>query len=390
MDYYWVKKIVNPFSDITPGIILVEEGSIAALSKKPSGLKITEKYEYAIPGFVDIHTHGLAGFDIMDGTKKSLSALAKSHLKAGTTSFLGTTLTAPLPKLGRIIKKGRDYLEANQKRALSGKEADILGFHLEGPWISVPNSCAHNPKHIIGPGSDSESFVEENADCIRMITMDYQGRKSDSFLQTLKNSGIIAACGHDDSRDTLIQRGFKKGISHVTHIYCCTSHFHKRGIDKHLGVAEMALMTEGITVEVIADNHHITRPIWEFITHNKPLEEVIVVSDSIRAAGLPRDREQKLMLEGMEISIRDGVALLPDGSGFAGSVTSLYEMFLILVKKWKVSMQDAVRVTSYNPAKKLGLETQIGEIRRGNAADILFLDKNLVITKILKNGIVVK
>jgi N-acetylglucosamine-6-phosphate deacetylase len=387
MDYYWVKNIVTPFSVITPGVILVEDGIITALSENPSGLKVKKKYEYAIPGFVDIHTHGSNNLDVMDGTKKALSGLAAYHLKTGTTSFLGSTLTAPLSRLDKILKKGREYLVANEKKSANGKEASLLGFHLEGPWLSIKNVCAHNPAYIIKPDTESLKFIEKYADCVQMVTMDYQGTKTDAFLGALRKNGIIAACGHDDTTDNQIRQGFKKGISHVTHIYCCASGFHKRKTRKHLGVTEMALMTHGISVEVIADNYHITRSFWDFITHNKPLDEIIVVSDTIRISGLPLKKEKKIMMEGIEITIKDGAAMLPDESGFAGSITNLYQMFLIMVKQWKVPIPDAVQVTSYNPAKKLGLQGRIGEIKRGGAADIVFLDKNLSITKILKNGI---
>ena len=390
MDYYWAKNIVTPFSLITPGVICVEDGIISAVSETPSGLKIKDKYEYAIPGFVDIHTHGSNNFDIMDATKKAFSGLARYHLRTGTTSFVGSTLTAPLSKLEKVLVKGRDYLPDNRQKVERGSEATILGFHLEGPWLSYQNACAHNPEHIIKPNVESRRFIEKHADVIRMVTLDYQAMETDAFLETLNENGIVAACGHDYTTDNLIKQGFERGISHVTHIYCCASTFHKRKTRKYLGVTEMALMTDGITVEVIADNYHITRYFWDFIVHNKSVDQIIVVSDTIRVSGISSGEEKKIMMEGIEVTVRDGVALLPDGSGFAGSVTSLYEMFLILVKQWNVPIQEAVQVTSYNPARKIGMHGKIGEIRKGNVADILFLDKKFNIAKILKNGIKVR
>ena len=149
----------------------------------------------------------------------------------------------------------------------------------------------------------------------------------------------------------------------------------------------MGLMTEGVKVEVIADGKHITKYFWDFIRHNKKVDDIIIVSDSMRCAGLPAGPDKKYKLGEIDVMIDDGVAWLTDKSAFAGSVATMYSNFKMLVNKWDVNLRDAVRMTSYNQALLLNLAGTVGEIKPERDADFLLLDKDLNLQKIIKSGI---
>ena len=145
-------------------------------------------------------------------------------------------------------------------------------------------------------------------------------------------------------------------------------------------------MTDGVKVEVISDGHHITKFFWDFIVHNKSFDDILIVSDSMRCAGMPEDPEKTYKLGEIDVIVDNGVAWLKDKSAFAGSVATMYSNFRNLVQNWGVDISDAVKITSYNQSRLFNLD-HLGEIKAGRKADILLLDKNLSVCKIIKNGI---
>lgn len=386
MQKYFVKNIVNSDSIHPAAEIVIRNGVISEINQHSRDFSLSDSYHYCIPGFIDMHTHGGDSLDVMDTTFEALSGIARYHLKNGTTSFIASTVTAPLSKIEALLTMGSSFIDLNRVRAQNGEEASLLGFHLEGPWISSKNPGAHNKSHIIKPSLESCRLIKKYADIISMVTFAYNNSSNDEFLHCLIDHDVIAACGHDDTLDADILHGFKKGISHVTHLYSCTSSWQRKNQRKHLGTSEMALMTKGVSVEVIADKHHITKHFWDFISHNKSRDDIIIVSDSIRAAGLPERPGVRYLLGDIEIIIENGVALIPDKSLLAGSVATMYSMFKTLIIEWGISIQDAVQMTSHNQAKKINQLDRIGHISPGRNADMIFLDKDLNIKKILKFG----
>ena len=343
-------------------------------------------YAYAVPGFVDIHTHGGSGHDVMDGTAEALDGIAEHHLRRGTTTFLASTLTAPLPRLRAVLAELRRHRDVGRAQAAQARRADLAGVHLEGPWISRANLGAQNPDHVISADDESLALIREYADMVRMVTFSYHDEKARALLRLLGQNGIIAALGHDETLDTDAREAFDAGVTHLTHAFSCSSSAQRRDGVKHLGSLEMALITPGVTVELILDDRHITRPFWDFVRHNKSPAEILAVSDSTRGAGLPEDPGRTYDLGGISFIVDGGVAWLPDRSSYAGSTTSLLRSFRLLVREWGVPMTDAVALVSANPARKLGLYPQIGSLAQGSRADFLLLAEDLSLMRIVKSG----
>ena len=381
--YFHVKNLVNHDSILRNCRITVEGGYISDIS--PVSVLPEDSYDYALPGFIDIHTHGGDGHELMDNSIQSLEAMSRFYLRNGTTSFLTSTVTDSLTKTEDVLKTVREFLPHNRIASANGMEAECLGVHLEGPWLSRLNLGAQNPDDCIVPASDSLDLMERFSDIIKMVTFSYHTPESENLLKLLVDREIIPACGHDETIDEKILDGFAKGIKVITHIYCVTSSFRRVNGLKHLGTIEMALMTDGVKVEVIADGKHITKYFWDFIRHNKKYDDILIVLDSMRCAGLPEDPDKIYQLGKMDVIVDQGVAWLKDKTAFAGSVATMYSNFRRLVDEWGVNICDAVKITSYNQAKLLGNNT-LGELKTGKKADILLLDETLRIKGVIKSG----
>jgi N-acetylglucosamine-6-phosphate deacetylase len=219
-----------------------------------------------------------------------------------------------------------------------------------------------------------------------MITFSYHYAAADRFLDLLLELSIIPACGHDQTVDERILAGFARGLRHVTHIYSMNASFMRVDGRKHLGTLEMALMTPGIMVEVIADGKHITEHFWRFIRHNKSVDDIVIVSDSMRWAGMPDDPDRVHKLGDVDVIVDDGVAWLADRSAFAGSVGTMHGMFRRLVQEWGVDLSSAVQMTSANQARELGIDDRVGAVKPGMAADFVILDEDLEIKQVVKAG----
>lgn len=383
--YYRVKNIVNHDGILQDRVLSVENGLVAAISED-DGSRAGEVFHYAVPGFIDIHTHGGDGSELMDNSAQALEVMAGFYLRKGTTSFLASTVTDSLDKTRAVLSTVRAALPDNKRVSLKGGQAECMGIHLEGPWLSEKNLGAQNPEYCIVPDRQSLEMIGGYGDIIKMVTFSYHTPEADTLLEYLLAKNIVPANGHDETIDERIVEGFTKGVKVVTHIYCVCSSFRRVDGLKHLGTIEMALMTDGVKVEVIADGKHITKYFWDFILHNKGFDDILIVSDSMRCAGLPEDPHKTYKLGEMDVIVDQGVAWVKDRSAFAGSVATIYSNFRRLVSEWSVNICDAVKITSYNQAVLFGWNDR-GVIAPGKKADILLLDRQFNLLKVIKSGI---
>jgi N-acetylglucosamine-6-phosphate deacetylase len=382
---YYIKNIINHDATFKNHVMYIRDDKIYDIRKE--SFPDTEKnYCYAIPGFIDMHTHGGGSKELMDNSIDALNSICRFYLQNGTTSFLASTVTSDLTQIDSVLRTASEFIQINEKNADKGLQAKLLGIHLEGPWLSKKNIGAQNPNYCIVPEEDSLKFIVKFQDIIKMVTFSYHNPESEKLLELLVKKNIIPACGHDESYDEMILSGFKKGIKVITHIFCVSSTCQKRDGLRHLGTTEMGLITDGIKVEVIADGKHITKYFWDFIRHNKKFEDIIIVSDSIRCTGIPTDPNNKYKVGDINVIIDDGVAWLEDKSVFAGSIATMYSNFKILINQWNVNINDAVKITSYNQAILLNLIDRVGEIKPGKIADILLLDQDLNLQSVIKSG----
>ncbi len=378
--------VVTPY-EICRCDVRVQDGIIAALGHFSDTDKpvIDADGCYVCPGFVDIHTHGGGGGDFMDATEDAFRAALQFHTRNGTTALLATSVTAPVEKIQQMLSSVRQHLHHDNGLCR------ILGAHVEGPYLSLKNKGAQHEAYLRIPSRDDYSFLLENSDVIKTVTIAPELEGAVEMTRALRAKGILVCGGHDDGEKDLIMPVIDAGLRHCTHLWCAMSTVAMRNGVRNVGLCELGLVDSRLTVELIADNHHITPDMVKLVYRCKGADAMCVVSDCLRAGGMPRDG--KLYTLGalddetaQKFIVSDGVARLPDGSRYAGSIQPVSQMVRNLICDCNIPLVDAVKIGSLTPAKIVGADAQIGSITVGKRADLCLLDPQYHVTKTLIAG----
>ncbi|MDI3477983.1 MAG: N-acetylglucosamine-6-phosphate deacetylase [Thermoanaerobacterium sp.] len=355
--------------------LLIENNKIAAIGKGLSGDNvINADGNYVSPGFIDIHIHGSAGFDTMDGTFDAINAISKSIAKRGTTSFLPTTMTEDKNKIKNAIKN----VYKNKNRV---EGAEILGIHMEGPFINPKQKGAQDEKFILKPTIDN--FLElcsDYLDIVKLVTIAPEIEGSLDLIKFLKEKGIIVSVGHTDSTYDEVAAGFKAGITHATHVFNAMRGFHHREVGT-LG----AIFDLDISAELIADGIHSVFPAIRTVLKLKGKKNTNLITDAMMAANLSDGLYQ---LGGQDVYVKDGAARLKSGV-LAGSTLTLDKAVKNILANTDLSLYESVALASYNSAKVIGVHDRKGLIKEGYDADIVIFDDDINIKKTIVGGKIV-
>lgn len=330
-------------------------------------------------GYIDIHTHGGYGHDVMEGTREAIEEISRYHLSTGTTTYIPTTLTADIESTVKAIDNVRSYKETKGV-------ARRHGVHLEGPFISLKAPGAHPPKYILNPCPDNTQWVWQNEDTVSRITVAPDNSGAVWLCEECSAHNIQVSAGHDASIDDEIYAMIDKGCSSVTHMYNCTSRPSRRTTPhKHLGLTEVGLISEKLTCEVIADNRHVPNALFSMIYKLKGRDGICLVSDSLSVAG--EDYSKELYLGSgdsrQRLVVLDGVATLPELNTYAGSVTPISQMVINLHNNIGIPLEECVSMGTLVPAKLMGIKDR-GDVAKGMIADFNLLDeKGNIINTIL-------
>lgn len=377
--------VITPYRTINNGCILIENGKIAEVSdnfiKSEGYYEIDAEGKYISPGFIDIHLHGGGGYDFMDGTVEAYIGAAEAHAAHGTTSMVPTTLTSTMEELKNTFSV---YKEARKKNY---KGSQFLGLHLEGPYFAMSQKGAQDPRYIKNPDpKEYEEILSWSDDIIRWSAAPELEGALD-FAAKLKNIGILPSIAHTDAVLEDVERAFECGFTHVTHFYSAMSMVRRINAYRYAGVVEAAYLNDGMTVEVIADGVHLPASLLKLIYKIKGAENIALVTDSMRAAGMPEGESILGSLkDGQRVIVEDGVAKLMDKSAFAGSVATTDRLVRNMIKLAKVPIVDAVKMATIVPARIIGADRQKGSLVQGKDADIIIFDKDINIECTLIGG----
>lgn len=358
------------------GDILIEDGKISRVAEKidaqaDSYVDAIGKNWTAFPGFIDIHIHGAAGHDTMDATPEALAGLAGALPKEGTTSFLATTMTQTDSAISAALQNIEKF------QAQDG-QAEMLGVHLEGPFISDKRAGAQPIEHIIEPSlTQFQNWQKLSGNQIRLLTIAPETTNGLAVIKSLTDEGIIASIGHSDATFEEVQAAVRSGASHVTHLYNQMSPFHHR----NPGVVGAALVEESLTVEVIADFIHSHASSVELAFRQKGAKRLILITDAMRAKGLPPGVYD---LGGQDVQVTDKDARLADGT-LAGSILTMEKAVQNVQSLTGCSLNELVAMTSANAAKDLKLSNK-GKIQVDLDADIAILDNSFTVQMTICKG----
>ncbi|OQP05987.1 N-acetylglucosamine-6-phosphate deacetylase [Geobacillus sp. 46C-IIa] len=329
-----------------------------------------------IPGLIDVHIHGAAGADVMDATPSALQAMANALPAEGTTSFLATTMTAPSEQIEVALMNVARYMEqANDPGA-----AEVLGVHLEGPFLSPKRAGAQHPRHLIDPDvSLFRRWQEAARGHIRLVTLAPERDGGLDLVAYLKKTGVVASIGHSDAIYDEVKAAVAAGVTHATHLFNGMRGIHHR----EPGVAGAVLMHDEVVCELIADGLHVAPPMVRFTYRNKGSDGLILITDAMRAKCLG---DGKYDLGGQEVTVSRGEARLADGT-LAGSVLKLADALRRVIDCTGCTLEEVIRMASWNPAKQLRILDRKGSLRPGKDADIVVLDEQYGVAMTFCRGV---
>ncbi len=344
---------------------------------EPDEALLSDKDVYLCPGFIDEHIHGANGCDVMDGKISSLQTMADALVQEGVTAFLATTMTESKDKILASCKTVKEYVSGSH----SG--AEIIGLHLEGPFISPIHKGAQDEQFILTPDVNLlERFNHESGNLVRLITFAYENDKNSEFLKYCLANGITPSIGHSDCTSELFKEGISKGLRCVTHLFNAQRRFHHRDP----GITGEGLLQDGVKTEIICDTYHVCPDALALMFKSKKKEDVVMISDSCEAKYLPEGA--KAHLGSQEIFVSGGVAKLSDGT-IAASILKLDQglrNIAPIAGRFGYQYNDLINLLTLNPAKNLHIDNNYGSLAIGKKASFAVLDSSFHVLMTVVNG----
>ena len=318
---------------------------------------------YVIPGLVDVHFHGCVGEDFSDASPEGLQRMADFELSQGVTYICPAGMTLPEDQLTAICRNAAAH------RAKNAGGAQLVGLHLEGPFLSTAKKGAQNGDFLHDPDSAMLRRLQKAAEgCVKLVTVAPEQPGAMDFIRAAVADGIAVSVGHTTADYDTAAAAFAAGADHATHLYNGMPPLHHRSP----GVIGAAFDDPKVQVELICDGIHIHGSIVRATFRLFGAERMILISDSLRATGMP---DGQYPFGGQEIEVHGNRAtILGHPETLAGSVTSLMGCLRQAVA-FGVPLADAVRAASYNPARSIGIDRQAGSLDTGKEASLILLDR---------------
>ena len=330
---------------------------------------------YVIPGLVDVHFHGCVGEDFSDATPDGLQKIADFELSQGVAYLCPAGMTLPEDQLTAICKTTAAH------RAKNPGGAEVVGAHLEGPFLCMAKKGAQNGDYLHAPDAEMLKRLQEAAEgSVRLVTLAPEEPGSVEFIKAAKDMGIHVSLGHTVANYDTAKAAFEAGADHATHLYNAMPPLAHRDP----GVIGAAYEFPHVKPELICDGIHIHPAVVRLTFGLFGRERMIIISDSLRATGMP---DGVYPFGGQMIEVHGNRAtILGHPETLAGSVTSLMGCLRQAIS-FGIPAADAVRACTYNPAQSIGIDGRAGTLDVGKEASIVLLDeKDLSIRKIIFKG----
>ena len=363
-------NIVTPQLVIENSTLLIEDNRIARIIElKEPEPEVDTKYDfsgkYIYPGLIDLHLHGALGQDATDGDSNGLEEIAKHFATCGVTGFLATTVSESYSRLKKAIKTvsifKKDHITA----------AQILGIHLEGPYLSEGRRGAHTLKNLRMPDPlEMEEFLNIDPGLIKRVTLAPELPGSLELIEFLSKQGVCVSLGHSQADQETCNLAYRKGARLVTHLF--------NGMDplnhRKPNLLSFALGFDDITVELIADMIHVHPDIIKIAFKCKDEDHFIAVSDAVRPTGF-KDGEYEF--GGELMIVENGIARMKSTMSLAGSTSPLNHCLANLRAHFQISHPRLAKIGSFIPAQLIGMDHQIGSLEINKNADIAIFDDEL-------------
>ncbi len=336
---------------------------------------------YVVPGFIDIHCHGGNNLEFMDADIEEFGKIVDFHKSHGTTTIFPTTLAA---EEGETL----EMLNTYEKYKALNPTSPAYGIHLEGPWLSPKQCGAQNTSYMKFPNADELRRLKQRYPFIYKADAAPELPGGAEFGEAGKELGIVMSPAHTDADFSDMEEALKHGYTAVTHLYSGMKGTERKNAFRVAGAVEAGLYFDEYYVEIIADGKHLPPQLLRYIYKIKGAEKICMITDAIRASGLPNGAKTKIgsLKRGLDVIVEDDVAKMPDRQSFAGSTATTDRLFKTMASAIGVSdktLVDISKMSSLTPAMLMGLSDR-GEIAEGKRADLVFLNSELDLVKVIR------
>ena len=396
-DLLLLGNLILPDRVLRAGGLLVRQGKIEALGDAASIGKmvgspvrrIDAGDGYVSPGFVDLHVHGGAGADFMDGSAAAFRTVLQAHARHGTTSILPTTTVASHDRLLGVLQLARDFKNASNPVQHGAR---VLGAHFYGPYFNREARGCHPADALRPPDAQQYAAYLEFADSIVTATVAPELPGAEPFVQACRARGVRTNVGHSHATFPQMASAVTWGVRHVDHLYCAMSDKTKlrqtQAYPMQGGVLEATLYFDELTTEVIADGRHLTADLLLLALKIKGADRLALVTDCNRALDMPEGRYIFGPLdEGEAFDHRNDVGVMPDGQALASGVKGMDHMVRTFLELTGRPLWEVVRMASLTPARIAGWDNEIGSLEPGKRADLLMLNSRLQVERSFIDGV---
>ena len=379
--------VITPVREIDDGVVVVKDGKILDVGKRGSvyepadAIVIDSHSGYITPGMIDIHVNGAMGADVTKVNSDTFSVMGNFFVKHGTTSYLGTAITSADEDFIKVLEFARETIRERKSQG-----AELLGIHMEGPYLSPEQSGAHPKRFLKQPTREHYlQFIKYN-DVLKKMSLAPELEGATELVKDLTANGIIAAAGHTNGSYPEIKEAVEAGITHGTHFFCNMSHFRRDNLKRVAGVVETLLYDDRVSGELIGDGWHLGPSLMKLLVKVKGIDKACFVTDAMPAVGLPPGLHK---IGDVDAVVENGIARLPDNSAYAGSVTTMDVCVRNGIEQMNLSVADSIQMATLTPAKIIGVNDRMGSLEKGKDADIVIFDKELNVLSTFVKGKVV-
>ncbi len=382
---------MTPSAAVEHPLVLVDEGRVLEISARssrpaPAGIPVCDFGDRLMaPGYIDLHIHGSAGYDVMDDDAEALPAIEQLLARHGVTSYFPTTVTAPMDATLRALEGLADAIEKReQNKNRDGKGRAIpIGIHLEGPFISHARRGVHPPANLLAPTlTVFERFWQAARGRIRMMTIAPELEGASEVIAEAARRGVLVSLGHSDADFAAAEGGIAAGARHATHTFNAMRPLSHNTLDhRSPGILGAVLTDDRVSADIIADGVHLDPSIVKLVAHAKGPEQTVLITDAISATGMPDGRYR---LGSFEVDVRDGKCVA-DGK-LAGSVLTMDRAVRNLARFAEWDLTLAVAAASRNPARIAQIANK-GALAVGADADFVVLSPEGEVSQAFVGGV---
>lgn len=367
-------RVISPGIDLPEANIVINDGEIISITEKEVNAEnfdeVIDAYGMmAMPGFIDIHTHGAAGYDTCDGGTEAIRTFAKAKVAEGVTTLYPTTLTEPYEVLEGAMKGVAGYRETEEY-------CEIPGVHIEGPYINVDWKGAQNPDYVRDPDVEEIKKLHEIAP-VGIVSLAPEAKNAPEFIRAMAEMGITTSGAHSGATYKDFLESKEAGMTHLTHFFNQMSPLHHR----ELGLVGSGLTDQDIKLELICDKIHVIPDMIQLVFNAKRVDQILLITDSMRASGLP---DGNFKLGELEVNVKDGEARLLSGN-LAGSTLKMNHGLRNVYEITGLPLSELVKISSWNQVESMNLG-KLGKIEKGYRANIVLMDKDFEVQMTLVKG----